>query len=108
MTGSDVVEDVAALLATGRHDAQDTLDETASLGTVGSAADLTPQDRVTQCSLGVIVCRADPFSPHEGPQPSFVLEQLAARRRGFGTTAARPTFQRFPKRVFLRSFFRAC
>jgi len=75
------LQDVAILLPSGGHDAEHSFDETAARLTVGSAAALTPQHRMTQHMVGVVVGRLDPFDPDEGPQEQFLFEQFAASSR---------------------------
>jgi len=88
-----VVQDVAALLPTGRHDGQHPLHEPTPVQTVGPTADSPPDDRMPQRPLHCVVRRLNPFDACECPQTLLDLEDLEAGRRSSRARTPRPILQ---------------
>ncbi len=87
-----VIQDIAALLPTGRDSGQHPLHEPAPVHAVGPTADPTPDHRVTQRPFHRVVRGLAPLDSREGPQALLHLEDLVARRRRLRarSTATRP------------------
>ena len=88
-TRPQVLEDVAALLPTGGHDGQHSLNEPAPVDAVGSTADFTPDHRMSHGSLCRVIGRLDPLNSGKGPQPFFHFEDLEAGCRCLGAPTRR-------------------
>ena len=87
---SQVIQDVVALLPTGRHHCQHSLDESAPMHTVCPAADPPPDYRMPQRSFHCVVRRRDSLDAREAPQTFLHLEKLEACRRCLRARAPRP------------------
>ena len=87
---SQVIQDVVALLPTGRHHRQHSLDESAPKYTVGPTADPPPDYRMPQCSFHRVVRWRDSLEAREAPQTFLHFEKLEACRRRLRARAPRP------------------
>ena len=87
---SQVIQDVLALLPTGRHHCQHSLDESASMRTVGPTANPPPDHRMSQRSFHRVVRRRNSLDVRETPQTFLRFEQLEACRGRLRARALRP------------------
>jgi hypothetical protein len=99
---SQVIQDVVALLPTGRYYSQHSLDESAPLRTIGPAAYPPPDHCMTQRAFNCVVRRRNSLDACEAPQTFLHFEKLEARRRCLRARAPRP-FQKGPLDLALQA-----
>src|SRR5271156_6579644 len=87
---SQVIQDVTALLPTGRNHCEHSLDESAPTHTVGPTADPPPDHSMPQRSFHRVVRRRDSLDTSEAPQAFLDLEKLEACCRRLRARAPRP------------------
>src|SRR5207249_8188668 len=83
-------QDMALLLAQGRHDGQHPFDKVTALAALSAKAALAPEHDGTQGALRGVVGGVYALFVHKGPQRWLVLQERAAEGGTLGVVTQRP------------------
>jgi len=92
-TGDQVVEQVSTLLAAGRHNRQDALDEATASFAVGAVTHLAPTHRHVNGSFAFIIGRLNAHDASERPKMFFLFEHSFADSLRLGAAAFQARLQ---------------